>query len=141
MPALAIAKAFIRAINRRDPKAIVALMSPHHRFIDSLGATVAGAEAMRAGWAGYFKLVPDYWIRAERFHVAGSTVLITGSAGGTLSEGGVLDPAKRWSVPAAWRARVQGKRVLEWQVYADNEPLRQLMRRRKGPSVKRDNGA
>jgi ketosteroid isomerase-like protein len=54
-----VTKAVVRAINRQDVDAIAALLSPSHRFVDSLGNVVEGREAMRKGWRGYFALVPD----------------------------------------------------------------------------------
>jgi len=33
-----------------------------------------------------------------------------------------------WTVPTAWRAVVRNGQVAEWQVYADNEPLRASLR-------------
>ena len=60
-----VAQAFIRAINRQDVDRLVELMSPAHRFIDSLGNVVEGRDKMREGWAGYFRMVPDYSIAIE----------------------------------------------------------------------------
>ena len=54
-----VAQSFVRAINRQDADAIAALMTEEHRFIDSLGTVVTGREAVRAGWRGYFRMVPD----------------------------------------------------------------------------------
>ena len=51
---LAVAQAFVQAINHQDVDSIAALMTPDHKFIDSLGNVVRGREAMRAGWAAYF---------------------------------------------------------------------------------------
>ena len=42
-----IAQAFIRAINRQDVDRLAALMSPSHRFIDSLGKVIEGRDKMR----------------------------------------------------------------------------------------------
>jgi len=41
------------------------LMTPGHRFVDSLGGVTEGREKMRAGWVGYFRMVPDYSIVVE----------------------------------------------------------------------------
>jgi RimJ/RimL family protein N-acetyltransferase len=38
-----------------------------------------------------------------------------------------LPAENRWTLPAAWRARVDAGLVSHWQIYADNEPVRQLM--------------
>jgi ketosteroid isomerase-like protein len=125
----AVARAFAEAINRRSVDELAALMTEDHAFIDSLGARVAGREAMRAGWAGYFRMVPDYSITVTETHGAGSVVILLGTAQGTLAVDGRLFPENRWQTPAAWRAGIRGEQVAEWRVYADNEPIRQLLAR------------
>lgn len=54
-----VAHAFVRAINRQDPNALVDLMTPEHKFIDSMGNAVQGRETMRNAWEKYFSIVPD----------------------------------------------------------------------------------
>jgi hypothetical protein len=56
-----------------------------------------------------------------------------GVARGTYSPDGQLRAENRWETPAAWRALVEygpaeDGLVAEWRVYADNEPMRRLMR-------------
>ena len=46
-----------------------------------------------------------------------------GSAGGTIAANRKLPPENKWRTPAAWRAVVEGRLVKEWQVYADNKPV------------------
>ena len=125
----AVAQAFIRAINRQDVDGLVALMAPDHRFVDSLGNVVAGREKMRAGWSGYFKMVPDYSIAIEESLSDGGVVLMLGMAEGTYAPDGTMKPQNRWKTPAALRAQVEDGLVAEWRVYADNEPLRECMRK------------
>jgi uncharacterized protein (TIGR02246 family) len=122
-----VAQSFVRAINRQDADALAALMAEEHRFIDSLGAVVTGREAMRAGWRGYFSLVPDYTIAIEETLSAGPVVLMLGVAQGTYAAGGQMRAENRWSTPAAFRAFIEDGKVAEWRVYADNEPIRRLM--------------
>ncbi len=127
--AIPIAQAFVRAINRQDVAAIAEMMSPDHRFTDSLGNVFAGREKMRAAWAAYFRMVPDYSLAIEEFYSSGPVVVMLGLAQGTYSADGKLEEENRWQTPAAVRATVQGGLVAEWQVYADNEPIRTKMRR------------
>ena len=84
---------------------------------------------MRAAWLGYFSMVPDYRIDVEEIVARGQIVLLTGTASGTFSPDGSLNPADRWSTPGAWRAAVHDEHIAVWQVFADNEPIRQIMRR------------
>ncbi len=126
-----LAESFVRAINIRDVDAICSLMTPEHRFIDSLGNVVEGREKMRAAWAGYFGIVPDYSIAVDETHCAGSVVVMLGEARGTYAPGGKLAPENHWKTPAAFRARIEAGKVAEWRVYADNEPIRQCVARGK----------
>lgn len=126
----AVVRAFVECINAHDVDGIVSLLSPDHRFIDSLGTVFEGAVTLRTGWTGYFRLVPDYTIEPERVLIVGNEVLVLGHARGTYSADGVLRADDAWRAPAAWLARVENGQIAEWRVYADNEPIRQRMRRR-----------
>jgi uncharacterized protein (TIGR02246 family) len=125
----AIAHALVRAINRHDVDAVAQWMADDHQFTDSLGATVVGRETMRAGWAGYFRMVPDYTIAVEETYCDGPVVVLLGIAQGTYTTDGQLKPENSWSTPAAFRAFIEDGRIAEWRVYADNDPIRQLMKK------------
>ena len=105
------------------------MMAPEHRFVDSLGNAVYGREKMRAGWAGYFRMVPDYSIAVEESFGDGPVVLMLGIAEGTYAPAGELKAESRWKTPVALRAQVEDGLVVEWRVYADNEPLRERIRK------------
>jgi uncharacterized protein (TIGR02246 family) len=122
-----VARAFVDAINRQDVEALCALMTQEHRFIDPLGQVVEGREKMRVAWKGYFGMVPDYTIAIEEVHGDGPVVVMLGEVGGTYAPGGKMQLENRWKTPAALRARVEDRKVAEWRVYADNEPMRRLM--------------
>ena len=128
----AIAERFVERINAHDVDGLFALMSPDHRFIDSLGATTQGEAQLRAAWESYFRMVPDYGLLIERTLANGDEVVLLGIARGTYSPDGALRAANAWETPVALRARVEDGRVAEWRVYADNEPIRTRMR---GPSA------
>ena len=125
----AVAHAFVDAINHRSPEEIASLMTEDHVFIDSLGTRVTGRQQMQKGWQGYFSMVPDYSITVDETFAEGAVVVMLGTAQGTWSSGGSLKPENRWQTPAAWRAMVRGSSVAEWRVYADNEPIRQIITR------------
>ena len=82
---------------------------------------------MRDGWAAYFRMVPDYTVAVDETFSDGPVVIMLGVARGTYAKDGQVRPENAWQTPAAWRARIQDKKVAEWRVYADNEPIRQLM--------------
>jgi uncharacterized protein (TIGR02246 family) len=122
------ALAFVRAINRHDIEALAALMTPDHRFVDSLGKVVEGRENMRMAWGSYFHMVPDYAIVPQETVCEGHVVILLGMAQGTYAPEGWLKAENRWETPAAFRALIKDGKVEEWRVYADNEPMRERMR-------------
>jgi ketosteroid isomerase-like protein len=117
----------VENINSHDVDAIVALLTSDHRFVDSLGNMTLGREALRAGWRHYFRMVPDYQIAVERALADGQHVVLVGVAGGTYAPDGVLLAQNAWSTPIAVRALIHEGLIAEWQVYADNEPMRRRM--------------
>ena len=119
-----VAHAFVRAINRQDADALADLMTAEHRFIDGLGNVAEGREKMRAGWNAYFHMVPDYTVAVEETFCDGPVVAMLGTAQGTYTPDGQLNPENWWTAPAAFRAFIQEGKVAEWQVYCDNEPIR-----------------
>ncbi|MDR3727141.1 MAG: nuclear transport factor 2 family protein [Terracidiphilus sp.] len=122
-----VAHAFVRAISRQDVNGLAALMTEGHRFVDSLGGAVQGREAMREAWTGYFRMVPDYSIVVEETLCAGPVVVMLGVTRGTYTPDGTLRAENRWETPAALRAVIEDGKVAEWRVYADNEPIRQVI--------------
>jgi ketosteroid isomerase-like protein len=122
------AQQLVAAINRHDVDALAALLTEEHRFIDSLGVVVVGRHALREGWRQYLRLVPDYHIEVERVLSEGPLVVLLGQARGTYTTDGTLEARNAWHTPGAWRAQVHEGLIAEWQVYADNEPIRRCMR-------------
>ena len=120
---------FEHAINSRSADAICSLMTGDGEFIDSLGNRIQGTEKLRAAWTGYFKMVPDYSISHSDIFAEGNSVAVFGWAQGTFSKDGQLAKENFWKTPAAWRAVVKENKIALWQVYADNEPIRALMRK------------
>jgi hypothetical protein len=106
-------------------------MTSDHRFIDSLGAVVEGRDAMREGWKLYFDMVLDYKLEIRRCFIPehGATeVMLVGMASGSYQSNGIMRPNSSWSTPVALRAVVSNEEIAEWQVYADNEPIREQVR-------------
>ena len=120
---------FEQRINSRNAEAICNLMTADAVFVDSLGNQIAGTAKLRQAWDGYFKMVPDYSISHAEIFADGETVAVFGSAQGTFSKGGQLKKEDYWKTPAAWRAVVKDGKIAVWQVYADNEPIRAIMRK------------
>jgi ketosteroid isomerase-like protein len=124
-----IVEAFVEAINSRRAERVVSLMERNGAFVDSLGNRVEGREALLAGWRAYFQLFPDYRIQIEGMLVDEQETMLHGWAEGTLHRGGRPVEGGAWRIPAAWRAIADARRVLLWQVYADNKPVYALLER------------
>lgn len=120
---------FEQLINSRSPDAVCGLLTEDSVFIDSLGNRMAGIETLRKAWAGYFKMVPDYAVSHVEIFATGDTVAMFGDAQGTFAKDGQLKKDDFWKTPAAWRAVVRDAKIALWQVFADNEPIRAIMRR------------
>jgi len=120
---------FEQLINARNVESICSLMSSDGEFVDSLGNQIQGTERLRTAWQGYFKIVPDYSISHSEIFADGNTVAVFGSAQGTFTKDGKLKKEDFWKMPAAWRAVVKDGKVAVWQVFADNEPIRVVMRK------------
>ena len=122
-----IALDFVKAINRHDVDAIMAMLGPGFRFVDSLGETVRDSRRMREGWQAYFALFPNYRVTVQEHFGKGSVVVLFGTAGGSLAKRDGRPSRGHWRVPAAWRTEVRRGRVVHWQVYADNTPVSKLL--------------
>jgi ketosteroid isomerase-like protein len=119
--------AFMDLINRRDVDALVGLMTSDHVLIDSLGRQVRGRETLRAGWRSYYQMCPDYRVSHDQILRDGNTVVVFGSAAGTISVAGKLAADNQWEIPAAWRAVVKDGLIQEWRIYADNKPVYDIL--------------
>ena len=124
-----IANKFIEAINRHDVEAISELMREDHTFVDPGGDVYKGNEQMRRSWADYFRMFPDYKIDAPEFVVSGDTVILLGTASGTYTTDGTLRQENHWQIPAAWKAVISDEKVKLWQVFADNTPVADIMKK------------
>jgi ketosteroid isomerase-like protein len=123
---------FVDAINRHDMEALLDLMSEDHKFINSMGEVFTGWKGMHKGWREYFSMVPDYRVEISEMFSSGNTVVILGKASGTYTANGKLREEYYWEISAAWRAVVEQGQIKEWQVFADTEPLRKLIREESG---------
>jgi ketosteroid isomerase-like protein len=121
--------AFIRAINSHEIGTLTDLMTPDHEFVDSLGALAGGRDAMRKAWIAYFFMIPDYRIEVAGVFSQGTRVVVTGKASGTVAVRGELPRANAWEMPIALQADVRDGCVARWQVFADNDPVRQILNR------------
>ena len=125
---IAVAEEFVERINRGELEGIVELMTEDHRLVDSLGHEVAAIREVGSAWSAYLGMVPDYRIVVEEILCDRDVVVLIGSASGSFVPQGTGESVGGWETPAVWRVVVRDGRVEEWRVYADNEPIRALMR-------------
>jgi len=118
---------FVEAICSHDVERIVTLVTDDHVLIDSGGQDLQGKKVVGVAWTAYFLAFPDYRIMVSEIIDQGSVVALFGTASGTFSVEGKLLPENSWAIPACWKAVVEGGKIAEWQVYADNEPVRQIL--------------
>ena len=131
MTPLEVTEQFVAAINAHDLARLASLMTTDHRFIDSLGTLAEGRDTICGGWEFYFSIVADYALEISRSFIAkdgGVEIVLVGVASGSYWSNGEKRPNSSWRTPAAWRAVVRDDGIAEWQVYADNEPIRKQMR-------------
>ncbi|HZC65986.1 MAG TPA: nuclear transport factor 2 family protein [Candidatus Dormibacteraeota bacterium] len=132
-----IATAFIECINAADVAGLYELMTEDHIFQDALGDRFLGREKMRHGWTSYFSMVGNYKALVKEHFIRENNVAMFGTASGSYPAAAAASlpevsansaAAKFWEVPAAWHVVTRGGQVAEWRVYADNLPLRKLMK-------------
>jgi ketosteroid isomerase-like protein len=120
--AIAALRNFVARINAHDPAEIAGMCTVDHVFIDSLGSRLSGRERLKQAWTGYFALLPDYHIEVESAASRGTLGLACGFASATHAVS-----QKTWRIPASWRAVAKDQQIAEWQFYADNKPVYELL--------------
>jgi ketosteroid isomerase-like protein len=119
---VATGREFIARVNAHDPHGLYLLCAPDHVFIDSLGARLTGRGHIEQAWIGYFSLFPDYLIEVEALASRDALALLSGWASATYRGSG-----RAWRIPCAWRAVVSEGLIAEWQVFADNKPVYEIL--------------
>jgi len=112
---------FIKAINSHQIKKIGSLMTDDHTFINSHGKKVQGKNNMKEAWKGYFEFFPDYTIEITEIIEDEETFALFGWATGTYKSGDDTEASNSWKLPCAWKAVVEGEKIILWQVYSDTK--------------------
>ncbi|HMS64114.1 MAG TPA: nuclear transport factor 2 family protein [Ignavibacteria bacterium] len=126
MKVLKTAISFLEKINKHDINGISELMSPDHEFMDSMGIIVKGKKGMIKAWKGFFSWFPDYEITAMNTLLTDDSVGFFGVANGTFNNEKEIS-SNKFTIPASWRAKVKDGLITEWQVFADNEVVRNIL--------------
>jgi hypothetical protein len=123
-----VALQFVDAINRADLARLGALMTEGHVFVDSDGSRVTGRGATLDAWSRYFLMMRNYRVTVLETFSSANTVVLVGTAEGVWAKGAGSGRGGRWSVPAAWRAAVDGAAIAVWQVFVNPDPIRAASR-------------
>lgn len=115
-----IALAYINAINTANISELYKLMTEDHLFIDAHDNNVIGKEDMKQSWIDYFIMFPDYKIEIADILQKEDLVCILGYASGTYKNLKNKENSNYWRIPAAWTAIIKDNHIKQWQVYADN---------------------
>jgi ketosteroid isomerase-like protein len=118
---------FVNAINSADLDSMVHLMAEDHIFIDSQDNRMTGRDQMKQAWNSYFQLFPDYKIEMFEIVEKDSLTCVFGYASGTYKD--INIKSNYWRIPAAWRVVVSDFKISEWQVYADNIIVAEIINR------------
>lgn len=111
---------FIASINKADTDKMFNLMSDNQIFIDSQNNKIKGNENVKQCWTRYFETFPDYKIEVNEILEKNPLICILGYASGTYTGRESPDNSNHWRIPAAWSAIIEDSRIKQWQVYADN---------------------
>ena len=120
---------FVNAINNIDVDRIYSLMSENHLFIDSQDNKMNVKEEMKQAWIAYFAMFPDYKIEINEIFEKDSLICILGYASGTYKGIQNENNSNYWRIPAAWTAVVLDSKIKQWQVYADNLIVADIIKR------------
>ena len=122
---------FVNAVNNANVNKICDLITDDHIFIDSQDNRVIGIDNMRDGWNSYFSLFPDYKIEINETIQKDSMIYLFGYASGTYLNLTNEENSNFWRIPAAWTAIVKNGQIKQWQVYADNMIVMEIINKNK----------
>jgi ketosteroid isomerase-like protein len=120
---------YVRAINSGSIDKICDMETEDYVFIDAHDNRVVGIENMRKAWSKYFEMFPDYNIEINETIVKDSMVCLFGYASGTYKNLKNEKNSNFWRIPAAWTAIVKKNKISQWQVYADNIIVMEIINR------------
>jgi ketosteroid isomerase-like protein len=123
-----IVLAFVKAINDHDVDKIYDLMSDDHIFIDGSGGKHVGKIGMKEGWQNYYQMFPDYSIQITDVVVHNSIIGLFGHASGSYKI--IKNETNYWKTTAAWKAIVENKKIMHWQVYCDYTQLMEIIKKK-----------
>ncbi|RIV87681.1 nuclear transport factor 2 family protein [Aurantiacibacter zhengii] len=107
---LQTARAFVEAMNGRDFAQIKNYLADDVRFIDSSGRELQSADKCLELFHRLLATAPDLQIEIGAIAERGNDILISGRSKTSTAE---LRGASQW------RAKVEGGKIIEWQMYSN----------------------
>lgn len=124
-----IVKEYIKRINEHDLKGMLEITNDDASFVDSMGINTTGKFNMRSAWDVLLTFFPDYTVQVKDIISKNGMVAVFGKAKGTLATDGKILDENKFEIPASWTAVVKDGKIEKWRVYADNEPVRKLIKK------------
>jgi hypothetical protein len=84
---------------------------------------------MRSAWDVLLTFFPDYTVEVKDIISKNGMVAVFGKAKGTLATDGKILDENKFEIPASWTAVIKDGKIDKWRVYADNEPVRKLIKK------------
>ena len=103
-----VARSFVDACNRRDAKAVAAIVSDDFIFQDSRGNCLRGKRELLEALAQVNAVAPDLRVEIDFATRRGDTALLTGRS---------VTANARLACDTQWRGRAHRGRLLEWEAY------------------------
>lgn len=111
---------YVQAINTGNIEKLYDLMADDHLFIDAHNNKILGKDNMKQSWIDYFAMFPDYKIEIDEILHKDTLICLLGYASGTYKNLRDKNNSNYWRIPAAWTAIIRNNQIKQWQVYADN---------------------
>ncbi len=121
-----IVKDFLKAVNDNNIQAMESLLADNHIFIDSNENEIVGRAKVIKIWKHHFENVDAYSVKVDKMFGKDGCVVFTGEVSGFIRDKNKAD--KFWSVPLAWKVKVNDGKILQWQVFENTQPIWDLLK-------------
>ncbi len=105
-----VVREYIRALNTRDLTATRRIYGEECRLIDSQGGSISGHDNCVEATRRFFALPITFSLEAHSLSERHGEILVSGKVDSSEASLGN---------DRLWRVRLEGKRIVEWQSYAD----------------------
>lgn len=111
---LMLAQNYVAALNARDLAAVRATLADDVTFTDSTGQSISGIENCMAATERFFAMDDSFRLDIDEYTPRGDSVLMRGHS---------VSRHAQLCTDELWRARFDGKKMVEWQSWARANPM------------------